>query len=180
MRRFLPLLAGLVLLALPSAAQAYTFYEYDAGGTPGAITELGGSLVFTYSTDEDSRIGKSTPLGVLSAPSAPIAGATAPTTIVPGPGDGSVWFIHGTKVGRMGATQAPSEFAHDFGATPRDLVAADNGTMWILKANANLECATATGGDFFVKDSKLTSPVAITRSRDGAVWYVDSTANKLA
>src|SRR4051812_17614872 len=127
MRRLLPLLAGLVLLALPSAAHAYTFYEYDAGGPPGAITELGGSLVFSYSTGDAWRIGKATPLGVLSAPSAPPAGGTAPTTIVPGPGDGSVWFIDGPKVGRMAVGLAPSEFVHDFGATPRDLVAADNG-----------------------------------------------------
>ena len=37
MRRFLPLLASLVLLALPSAAQAYTFYEWDAAGAPTGI-----------------------------------------------------------------------------------------------------------------------------------------------
>src|SRR3712207_4279074 len=99
MRRFLPLLASLVLLALPAAAQAYTFYEYETTGQPGGITVNGaGELMFTLST---SKLGSST-LGGVVQPGGDIAGGTSPTTIVPGPGDGSLWFIDGAKVGRKG------------------------------------------------------------------------------
>ena len=41
MRRLLPLLASLVLLALPSAAHGYTFYEWDTAAPPRGILHRG-------------------------------------------------------------------------------------------------------------------------------------------
>ena len=65
MRRFRPMLASLlVLLALPAAAQAYTFYEYDTPAQPGGITvDSAGQLLFTLSS---AKFGISTLGGVVT------------------------------------------------------------------------------------------------------------------
>jgi streptogramin lyase len=175
MRRFRPLLASLVvLLALPAAAQAYTFYEYETPAQPGGISiDSAGQLLFTLSS---AKFGISTLGGVVTT--ADLTGSTTPTTIVPGPGDGSHWFIDGAKVGRKGPGAAVV-FNQAFDGTPTDLVAAGNGTMWVTTTSGKIYCATAAG-DFFAKDSLLASPVAIARGGDGALWYVATAANKIA
>ena len=62
MRRLLPSLASLIVLALPPAAHAYTFTAYDTPGGPAGIVESGGSLFYTLLTDK--TLGQSTLRGV--------------------------------------------------------------------------------------------------------------------
>src|SRR4051794_2902122 len=93
MRRLLPLLASLALLALPSAAHAYTFYEWSAVGSgPSGIAQSGaGPLTVTFQNDATvGQIG----LGGIQGAAASIAGGTAdPTRLAAGPGDGNLWFV---------------------------------------------------------------------------------------
>src|SRR4051794_9396796 len=101
--------------------------------------------------------------------------------LVPGPGDQSQWFIDGAKVGRINSVFAPGAvvFGHTFDGTPTDLVAANNSTMWIIDSSGDITCAT-NQGQFFAKESQLASPTAITRAANGDLWYVDTTANRIA
>ena len=132
MRRLLPSLASLILLALPPAAHAYTFTAYDAPGGPAGIVESGGSLFYTLLTDK--TLGQSTLRGVQS-PAVPITGAASPSTLVTGPGDGSLWFLNGDgKLGRKGAGQAPTALPAVFAGSPTDLASA---------ANSNTSCPAA-------------------------------------
>ena len=65
MRRLLPLLASLVLLALPASASAYTFAEWDQPGHPAGIAQSG---TFLYSTlSSTGQIGQGTLNGVQTA-----------------------------------------------------------------------------------------------------------------
>src|SRR4051812_22040255 len=141
MRRLLPLLASFVLLALPCAAHAYTFTAYDAPGGPAGIVESGGSLLYTLQTDK--TLGQSTLRGVQS-PAVPITGSTAPSTLVTGPGDGSLWFINGDgKLGRKGAEGAPAALPAVFASSPADLASAANNTMWVAETSAaDVACVT--------------------------------------
>src|SRR4051794_2751416 len=133
MRRLLPLLASLALLALPSAAQAFTFYEWDAPGTPAGITVSGGGLSVSF--NQAGSIGRLSLGGVQSA-AATIAGAASrPTVLVPGPGDGNLWFVDPTngRIGRTDAGVGPVTIATAVNGAPTDLVAAANNLMWVVE-----------------------------------------------
>ena len=101
MRRLLPLLASLALLALPTAAHGYTFYEWSFPGGPAGILQNGtGPISVGLSTS--GRIGTTSLTGVTTAGALISGAATSPRVLVAGPGDGNVWFTdfdHG-RIGR--------------------------------------------------------------------------------
>src|SRR5690349_20669557 len=99
MRRLLALLTSLLGLALaPAAAQAFTFYEWDAAGGPAGITASAGTLYFTLGTTQ--KINTLTVGGVQGATPFTVPGATAPGKIVPGAA-GTLWFLDGNAVGQL-------------------------------------------------------------------------------
>ena len=111
MRRLLPLLASLVLLALPTAAHGYTFYEWSFAGGPAGIAQQGtGPLSVTLTASGRDRPGRRwaacTSAGVVIT-----GAATAPTALAPGPGDGNLWFVD-TVNGRVGRTDTGAGADH--------------------------------------------------------------------
>src|SRR4051812_7161144 len=118
MRRLLPVLASLALLALPSAAQAYTFYEWDAAGTPAGIAVSGGGLSVTL--NQAGSIGRVSLGGVQSAPATIAGGASRPAALAAGPGDGNLWFVDPTngRIGRTDAGVGPVTIATAVGGAP--------------------------------------------------------------
>src|SRR5690349_13593954 len=182
MRRFRPILASLlVLLALPAAAQAYTFYEWDAADAPTGI--VAGATGLTVTFNATGELGGVTLNGVQSAPRTDITGAAArPTTLVTG-GDGNLWFVDPTnnKVGRTDpAAGAITLASPTIDSVPTDLVASGNNLMWVVeRSSGDLDCIVPATGAVTAKASGLDQPVAITRSNDGALWFVDA-ARKVA
>ena len=174
------MLASLVLLAVPASASAFTFAEWDLTGAPAGIATAGSPLSITLSGT--GLIGQST-LGGVQAPSVAIGGgATTPTALVPGPGDGNLWFVDpgSGRIGRTDPGLPPAEFPALLGGTPSDLAAAANNTMWVVEsASGEVDCVTPLGA-VTARTSQLANPAAITRGGDGAMWFMDPTANKLA
>ncbi|HWK25301.1 MAG TPA: hypothetical protein VNS09_01985 [Solirubrobacter sp.] len=169
MRRLLTLLlASLAALALPAAAHAYTFYEWDAPGGPAGIAG-DGPLTVTFSTS--GAVGEVGLGGVQSAPVAIGGAATAPTVIAAGP-DGNLWFVDPAN-GRLGHTvsgAAPTTLGTALGGTPSDLVAA-GGQVWVVESGSGeLDCVTPSGV-VTAQTSGLSHPQAIARANDGALWY---------
>src|SRR4051794_24367068 len=115
MRRLLPLLASLVLLALPAAAQAYTFYEYSFPGGPTGILQASTGPI-NVGLAGVGRLGTASLTGVTSQ-GPPIAGeAVAPRVLAVGPGDGNIWFtdFDHSRIGRtdpLGPTTLPIDLA---------------------------------------------------------------------
>ena len=142
MRRLLPLLASVVLLALPSAAHGYTFYEWSFPGGPTGILQNGtGPISVGLSTT--GRIGTTTLTGVTTAGALISGAATAPRVLAAGPGDGNVWFTdfdHG-RIGRTnpagGAISLPIDLAP---GKPNDIVAGTN--AWVVDTDNDLHCIT--------------------------------------
>jgi hypothetical protein len=180
MRRLLPLLAGLVLLAVPSAAHAYTFYEWSSTGGPTGIAQAGtGPLTVTFK--DLAQVGQIGLGGVQSAPRSIAGGTSVPTKLTTGPGDGNVWWVEPSTrhVGRTDPGFGPSVLALDFGGATADLVAA-NDLMWVVESDTGeLDCITPAGV-VTPKTSGLAHPGAIARGNDGALWYTDTAANKIA
>ena len=64
MRRLLPLVAGLLAaLALPSAARAFTFYDWTLPATPTSLAVTGDGTVY-YTTASTGDIGRATLTGL--------------------------------------------------------------------------------------------------------------------
>jgi hypothetical protein len=173
MRRLLPLLASLAVLALPPSASAYTFYEWGVAGGPTGIFQNGtGPIAVGLSTS--GRIGTTTLTGVTS-PGALIAGeASSPRVLVAGPGDGNIWFTdfdHG-RIGRTnpsgGAITLPLDLAP---GKPNDIASGTN--AWVVDTDQDLHCITPAG-DLTTRPSAFLNPDMITRSPGGTVWYGDS------
>ena len=180
MRRLLPLLASLALLALPSAAQAYTFYEWDSPGTPTGIVASATGLSVTFNAT--GTVGGVSLGGVQSMPVAIAGAATRPTALAPGPGDGNLWFVDPTngRVGRTDVGIGPVTLATAVGGAPTDLVAAANNLMWVVESTSGqLDCITAAG-TVTAKTSGLAAPSMIARASDNALWYLDVPAKKIA
>src|SRR3954451_2628267 len=127
MRRLLPLLAGLVLLALPSAAHAYTFYEWSSAGCANGIAQSGGGAL-TVTFRDAAQVGQIGLGGVQTAPQSIAGGTSAPTKLTAGPGDGNLcWADPSTHlVGRTDPAFGPALLLLDFGVITADLVAANN------------------------------------------------------
>ncbi len=177
MRRLLPLLASLVLLALPASASAYTFAEWDQPGHPAGIAQSG---TFLYSTlSSTGQIGQGTLNGVQTALT--VGGGSAPSVLVPGPGDNHLWFVDpgNSKVGRSNPGVSLLEFATVLTGTPSDLAAGQTGTMWVVESTGGKLACVTTAGVVTEYTSPLTAAVAITRGGDGAMWMVDTAANSL-
>src|SRR5689334_927382 len=123
MRRLLPLLASLVLLALPSAAHAFTFYEWSSAGGPTGIFQSG-SGPLTIAFKSSAQIGQIGLGGVQSTPQAIAGGSSGPTKLTAGPGDGNLWFVDGVNrhVGRTDPGTGPAVLLTDFGGITADLV----------------------------------------------------------
>src|SRR5689334_19871425 len=123
MRSLLPLLASLVLLALPTAAHAYTFYEWSSAGGPNGIAQAGtGPLTVTFR--DTAQVGQIGLGGVQSAPLSIAGGTSAPTKLTAGPGDGNLWWADPSTrhVGRTDPGTGPVLLLTDFGGTTADLV----------------------------------------------------------
>jgi virginiamycin B lyase len=177
MRRLLPLLASVVLLAVPASASAFTFAEWEQLGHPAGIAQSGGFLYYTLAGT--GQVGQGTLNGVQTMST--VSGGSAPSVLVPGPGDNHLWFVDpgNNKVGRTNPGMSLLEFATVLTGTPSDLAAGQTGTMWVAESTAGkLACVTTTG---VVTEyaSPLTTAVAITRGGDGAMWLVDTAANSL-
>src|SRR4051812_38088428 len=176
MRRLLPLLVSIVSLAVPASASAYTFAEWDQLGHPAAVAQSGDFLYYTLATA--GQVGQGTLNGVQTTTI--IGGASAPSVLVPGPGDNDLWFVDpgNGKVGRTNPGVSLLEFATALTGTPSDLAAGQTGTMWVVESGAKVACMTPAG---VVTEypSPLSSAAAITRGGDGAMWIVDTTANSL-
>ena len=181
MRRFLPLLASLVLLALPSAAQAYTFYEWDAVGAPTGIAAGTNGLTVTFNSS--GEVGGVTLNGVQSARSAIVGPSTKPGALAAGPGDGNFWWVDPTnnKAGRTDAGVGPVTLSSAvIDNRPTDLVAAANNLMWIVEPDSgDIDCVTPAGVAV-AKNSGLTHPTAIARGNDGTIWVIDTGANLIS
>src|SRR4051794_646293 len=181
MRRFLPLFASVAVLALPSAAQAYTFYEWSSAGGPTGIAQAGtGPLTVAFQAS--AAVGQIGLGGVQSAPVSIAGGSSGPTKLAAGPGDGNLWFVDGANrhVGRTDPGTGPVLLLLDFAGTTADLVASNNNLMWVVESDTGeLDCITPAG-IVTPKTSGLAHPQAIARANDGALWYVDSTSDKIA
>jgi streptogramin lyase len=170
------LVASLAALAIPASASAYTFAEWDQPGRPAGIAQSGGFLYYTLGMT--GQVGQGTLNGVQTPLT--VGGASAPSVLVPGPGDNHLWFVDpgNGKVGRTNPGVSLLEFATALSGTPSDLAAGQTGTMWVVESGAKIACVTPAG---VVTEyaSPLSSAVAITRGGDGAMWIVDTTANSL-
>ena len=105
MRRLLPLLASLVLLALPTAAHGYTFYEWSFPGGPAGIAPAGTAPLWASRSPPRGASAQVDPTGRRHVRRRkPVTGAaTAPTALALGPGDNNLWFVD-TVNGRVGRT----------------------------------------------------------------------------
>jgi hypothetical protein len=181
MRRLLPVLASLGVLALPASAHAFTFYEWDAlpNSAPTGIFQAGtGPLSVTL--NGTGAVGQVTLGGVQWPGVAITGGATKPTVLTQGPSDGNLWFVDSVN-GRVGHTApgtGPVTLTTAVGGSPADLVASSN-RMWVVESESGeLDCIDAAG-TVISNASGLPHPVAVTRASDGAVRYADTTANQV-
>src|ERR1700754_3961020 len=164
MLRLTALLASLAgLLALPAAAHAYTFAEWDTSGHPGGITAQGG-LYFTL----PGAIGSSSLGGVQS--SRTVAPASL-RKIVAGSND-DLWYLDtgANKLWRDVPGGSTTEFLPLDGA-PTDLAAGPSGDMWVT-AEGRLACATTVMRSQYATPAALPSPDGIVLGGDGAMWVV--------
>jgi streptogramin lyase len=179
MRRLLPLLASLVLLASPAAAQAFSFNEWSTSAQPRGVAALGDSLYFTLA---DGKIGSSTLRGVQTGTTVP--GASLLGAIAPGPIASELWFLDfgnggNGKVGHMALGGAATLFPATYAGQLIDLAAGPDGNMWVTEnVTGAVQCVNPAG---VPTPHKLTSffLAGIARGGDGAMWAVDPAQNEL-
>ena len=166
MRRFLPLLASLVLLALPSAAQAYTFYEWDTAPTPRGLGIVGDTLHFGLPS---GQLGQSTLRGVQT--SAAVAGGTTTSAFARAANGTDLWFLDDgvDKVGRI-TPGAPPVLLTNAIPLANDLTADANGNVWVASGVGDVFCVRSVG-----TSQMWSTPVPgqekIATGRDGTVWF---------
>ena len=141
MRRLLPLLACLALLALPSAAHAYTFYEWDTEGPPRGIGVVGDALQFGLPS---GQLGQSTLRGVQT--SAAVAGGTTASAFARAVNGTDLWFLDdgADKVGRI-TPGAPPVLLTNALPLPNDLTADANGNVWVASGSGDVYCVRSVG-----------------------------------
>ena len=80
----------------------------------------------------------------------------------------------GHKVGRINSRSARADVLRSrFDGTPSDLVAADDGTMWVVDVNRRHRLRDRRAGPSTSKDSSSPGLVGHPRAGNGALWYVD-------
>src|SRR4051812_14090819 len=186
MRRLLPLLASLLVLAVPSAAEAFTFYDWDVGAaSPTSVAIAGSTAYYTMSNSPD--IGRVTLGGVQPASLAGVAGAT-PAELTAAPGGSTLWFADPAlnAVGRVdlaAATPVVSEPVTTGAATvPVDVAAGGDGNIWAVEnGTGKIICfdpASPTASPTAI-DLGVAAPTAVATARDGSLWVADRVDKKV-
>jgi streptogramin lyase len=162
----------------PAAARASAIVTtYTQGLTPGtnlADIALGrdGNLWFTESA-APGRIGRITPAGQITEFTAGLTANSQPTGIATGP-DGAMWFTEraGSRIGRIAADGAITEFALPAGSQPAGIVSGPGGDLWYADRSGWIGRMTTAGAvtTYPVLGGK---PEEVAVGSDGNVWFTD-------
>jgi hypothetical protein len=165
MRRLLPLLASLALLALPTAAHGYTFYEWDTAAVPRGIGVVADTLHFGLPA---GQLGQSTLRGVQT--SAAVAGGTTASAFAPAATGTDLWFLDDSvdKVGRI-TPGAPPVLLTNAIPLANDLTADGNGNVWVASGSGDVFCVRSVGTTQ-LWGTPVPGQQKIATGRDGTIW----------
>jgi virginiamycin B lyase len=176
---------GLIGRMSTSGVVTHTFaLPFEAMGAPLDLAfGSDGNLFFTESSV--GKIGRMTPDGSFSSFPLPI-GSTGrfPIAIVSGP-DGALWFcdLEAQSVGRMTTDGALTDYPLNPAGNPRTLAVGPDGAIWIgvQSFGASIVRVDLSGSmTAFPLPPPFFTPNGLTRGGDGAVWFVDDSANRVA
>ena len=180
---------GLALLCvLHGNVSAQIFTTYSAGITPGSgpigITAgADGNLWFTEGNL--SRIGRITPLGVVTEFNAGVSAVSGPHGIVAGP-DGNVWFTEAgvSRIGRITPDGVVTDFYNGISSfsTPLGIAVGPDGNLWFTEHEGHRIGRITPGGvvtEFSVAATGVAQPWAITAGPDGNIWFADSVSARI-
>ena len=178
--------AGVTLLVVrrrTSASHHRVQRRHQRRAQPQGITAgPDGNLWFA---ERDGRIGRITPLGVVTEFSTGISANAAPTGITAGP-DGNLWFTeaNGDRIGRITPLGVVTEFSIGItaGATPYGITAGADGNLWFTEQNGNrIGRITPLGvvTEFSTGISANAAPTGITAGPDGNLWFTEYNINRI-
>ena len=134
---------------------------------------------------DGNRIGRITPLGVVTEFSAGITGGAKPLGITAGP-DGNLWFTEqiGNRIGRITPLGVVTEFSTGIsaGATPGGITAGPDGNLWFTEFDGNrIGRITPLGvvTEFSAGITAGAEPFGITAGPDGNLWFTEYTGNRI-
>lgn len=135
-----------------------------------------GNLWFTDPLGK--QVGKMTTTGTVTRYPTPVE-VTSPQYIAAGP-DGRLWFTSAFHIGRVTTSGSFTTFPDPGGDFPRGITAGPGG-MWFVEAIANnVSRITLTGViTDFSPPTVPSGPFDITLGSDGALWFTESSGNKI-
>jgi streptogramin lyase len=164
-------------------AQVITEFKEGLSGCPGNITSSNittgpdGNLWFTE--DVGNRIGRITPLGVITEFSAGITERATPEGITVGP-DGNLWFTEyvSSRIGRITPQGVITEFGDGITpfSYPTGITAGPDGNLWFTENNANrIGRITPLGEvtEFSTGISPYACLYSIIAGPDGNLWFTE-------
>jgi streptogramin lyase len=121
-----------------------------------------------------NKVGKITPLGVITEYAIPTANS-GPYGITAGP-DGNVWFTetYTNKIGRVTPTGTMTEYTIPTSTSvPYAITAGPDGNLWFTERNKNKVGKISTSGTIteYALPTPNSQPGPITRGPDGNLWF---------
>jgi streptogramin lyase len=146
---------------------------FSAPGTAGGMIAAGpdGNMWFTDGASQ--RIGKITPLGVVTFYPFPVTPAY-PYAIAAG-ADGNLWVTEysGSRIAKVTSAGAITEYALPVAnSRPEGIVAGPDGNLWFVEYSGNKVARITTAGVITEYPFATTGmlPTKITRGADGNLW----------
>jgi virginiamycin B lyase len=158
-------------------------YELPLGSGPDGIT-AGPDDAIWFTLNGTAQIGRIVPGGGPATPELyPVkAGGFRPGDITEGP-DGRLWFTM-SEAHRVGVIDpanpaAPNDFELPLGSDPSG-IAASGAVLWFTLHGNDMIGRVTTAGSFLSQFPTGGGPSGITFGQDGAVWFTETRANKIA
>ncbi len=180
------ILSSLCFLSGGAWAQVVTeFSLFPSLVSPSGITAgPDGNLWFT--DQSVSRIGRITPLGVVTVFEVGITAGAFPVDITTGP-DGSLWFTeyNGNRIGRITPSGVVTEFSDGISALayPWGIAAGPDGNLWFTESQGANRIGRITPSgvvtEFSVGISAGAQPIGITAGPDGNLWFAEASGNRI-
>ena len=180
------MLTSLCFLSGGAWAQVVTeFSLFPTFVSPSGITAgPDGNLWFT--DQSVSRIGRITPLGVVTVFEAGITAGAVPFDITTGP-DGNLWFTeyNGNRIGRITPSGVVTEFSAGISAFayPWGIATGPDGNLWFTESQGANRIGRITPlgvvTEFSAGISAGAQPIGITAGPDGNLWFTEASGNRI-